>query len=65
MGRVRVYDYNAFDSALCMPALSIAVGSVLTPVVIMFDSLGIFAFFIVWQSGYAAAVAASLPRLQR
>ena len=46
-------------------ALSIAVAAglgVLTPVVIMLDQPGIFAFLIVWQAGYAAAVAASLPR---
>jgi len=49
------------------PALPIAVAAglgVLTPFVIMFDGPGIFAFFIIWQSGYAAAVAASLPRLR-
>jgi hypothetical protein len=44
---------------------SIAVGAslgVLTPLTIMFDYLGVFAFFIIWQCGYAAAVAASLSR---
>jgi len=46
--------------------IAVAAGlGVLTPVVIMLQDLGIFAFFIVWQSGYAAAVAASLPRLQK
>jgi hypothetical protein len=56
----------AFNSA-ARRALPIAVAAglgVLTPVVIMFDGPGIFAFFIVWQSGYAAAVAACLPRLK-
>ena len=49
-------------------ALPIAVAAglgVLAPVAIMFDQPGIFAFFIIWQSGYAAAVAASVPRLQK
>ncbi len=57
----------AFNST-AKRALPIAVAAglgALTPVLTMFDTLGIFAFFIVWQSGYAAAVAASLPRLQR
>jgi hypothetical protein len=57
----------AFDGAV-QRALSIAVAAglgVLTPLVIMFDQPGIFAFFMIWQSGYAAAVAASLPRRQR
>src|SRR5258708_27375890 len=56
----------AFNAAVGR-ALPIAVAAglgVLAPLVIMFDYLGVFAFFIVWQSGYAAAVAASLPRLQ-
>ena len=44
-------------------AVAAALG-VLTLLVIMFDAVGIFAFFIIWQSGYAAAVAASLPRLR-
>ena len=57
----------AFNSA-ARRALPIAVAAglgILTPVVIMLQDLGIFAFFIVWQSGYAAAIAASLPRLQK
>ena len=45
-------------------AVAAGLGAV-TPVLIMFDRLGVFAFFIAWQSGYAAAVAASLPRLQK
>jgi len=55
-------------NATAKPALPIAIAAglgVLTPLVIMFDTVGIFAFFIVWQSGYAAAVAATLPRLQQ
>ena len=58
---------TAFNSA-ARRTLPIAVAAglgVLTPVVIMLQDLGIFAFFIVWQSGYAATVAASLPRLQK
>jgi len=58
---------TAFNSAArrTLP-IEVAAGlGVLTPVVIMLQDLGIFAFFIVWQSGYAAAVAASLPRLQK
>jgi len=50
------------------PVLPIAIAAglgVLAPLVIMFDALGVFAFFIVWQSGYAAAVAAAVPRLQQ
>jgi hypothetical protein len=46
-------------------ALPIAVAAglgVLTPVVIMFDQPAVFAFYIIWQGGYAAAVAFSLPR---
>jgi hypothetical protein len=57
----------AFNSA-ARRALPIAVAAglgVLAPAAIMFDQPGVFAFFIIWQSGYAAAVAASLPRLQR
>ncbi len=48
-------------------ALPIAVAAglgALTPLVIMLDAPGIFGFFIIWQSGYAAAVAAALPRLR-
>jgi len=48
-----------------LPIAAAAGLGVLTPIVILLQDLGIFAFFIVWQSGYAAAVAASLPRLQK
>jgi hypothetical protein len=47
-----------------LPIAAAAGLGVLTPIVIMTDDWGFFAFFIAWQSGYAAAVAASLPRLQ-
>ena len=33
----------------------------LAPLVIMSDYLGLYAFYMIWQGGYAAAVAASLP----
>jgi hypothetical protein len=58
---------RAFDP-LARRALSIAVAAglgVLTPSVILFDKFGVFAFFILWQSGYAAAVAVSRPRSPR
>jgi hypothetical protein len=33
----------------------------LAPLVIMSDYLGLYAFYMIWQGGYAAAVAASRP----
>ncbi len=48
-----------------LPSAVAAGLGVLTPVAIMLDQPGICAFFIVWQSGYAAAVAASLPPRSR
>jgi len=47
-----------------LPVTIAAALGMLTPLVIMFNAVGVFAFFIIWQSGYAAAVAASLPRLR-
>ena len=32
----------------------------LAPLIIMFDATGGFAFYTIWQGGYAAAVAAGL-----
>jgi hypothetical protein len=42
--------------------IGVAAGlGVLTPLVIMFDDIGVYAFYVLWQGGYAAAIAASLP----
>jgi hypothetical protein len=48
--------------------LPIAVGAglgALTPLVIMIDDFGVFAFYMIWQGGYAAAVAISSPERLR
>jgi len=33
----------------------------LVPLVLLWDVAGIFIFFVIWQTGYAAALASSLP----
>jgi hypothetical protein len=40
-------------------AVAAALGA-LTPLVIVFDYLGVYAFYMIWQGGYAAAVAISV-----
>ena len=48
--------------------LPIAAGAglgLLVPLVIMFDAAGLYAFYIIWQAGYAAAVAAGAGRSRR
>jgi len=45
--------------------LPVAVGAglgALTPTMLMFESPGAFAFYMIWQGGYAAAIVAALPR---
>jgi hypothetical protein len=42
--------------------IAVAAGlGALTPILIMLDNPGIFAFYIMWQGGYAAALGVSLP----
>jgi hypothetical protein len=44
------------------PVVAGAALGLLAALIVMFDEAGIFAFYMAWQGGYAAAVAHSLPR---
>lgn len=49
-------------AAVPLRLLAVGVGAglgVLTPIMLMYESPGAFAFYIIWQAGYAAAVARS------
>jgi hypothetical protein len=46
--------------------IAIAAGlGVVTPAVIMFERIGVFGFYIIWQTGYAVALGMSLGRRTR
>jgi len=58
----------ALLGAMTRPWRSIGTGcglGFLVPLVMQWEIVGVFVFYVIWQAGYAAALARSLPSLER